>query len=94
MERSRKLDTFQFREINKIFTHGYNPRILTKGQSVYSTNTLIVTTKYYIFKSPINKNVPNINGLKNKLKRKYGEQFSIHSECDYREKLYTTWGGG
>ena len=54
-------------------------------------NTLIATSKYYIFKSAINKSVPNITGLKNKLKRKYEEQFYIHSECDYRGKLYTSW---
>ena len=45
-------------------------------------NTLITTTKLYIFKSAINKSVSNITGLKNKLKRKYEEQFHIHSECD------------
>ena len=54
-------------------------------------NTLIATTKYYIFKSAINKRVPNIKGLKNKLKRKYEEQFYVRSEYDYREKIYTGW---
>ena len=50
-------------------------------------NTLMITTKYYIFKSAVNKNVPNTNGLKNKLKRKYKEQFYIHTECDYKFML-------
>ena len=55
-------------------------------------NILIATTKYYIFKSALNKSVPNISGLKNKLKKKYEEQFYINSECDFGEKLYTSWG--
>ena len=55
-------------------------------------NILIATTKYYIFKSALNKSVPNISGLKNKLKRKYEEQFYIHSECDYGETLFSCWG--
>ena len=40
MERSRKLDTVQLGETNKIFTHRCNPRILTQGQSVYSNQHL------------------------------------------------------
>ena len=55
-------------------------------------NTLIASTKYYIFKSVTNKSVPNIIRLKNNLKRKYEEQFYIQSECEYREKLYASWG--
>ena len=64
---------------------------LHRDNQYISINTLIATTKYYICKSAINESVSNINGLNNKLKRKYEEQFYIHSECDYREKLYTSW---
>ena len=65
---------------------------LHRDNQYIPVNTLIATTKYYIFKSAINKSVPNITGLKNKLKRKYKEQFYIQSECEYREKLYASWG--
>ena len=60
---------------------------LNRDNQYIPINTLIATSKYYIFKRAINKHVPNINGLKNKLKRKYEEQFYVPSECDYRENL-------
>ena len=49
-------------------------RYLHRDNQYILINTLIATTKYYIFKSAINNCVPNINGLKIKLKKKYEEQ--------------------
>ena len=52
---------------------------------------IIAVTKSYIFLSAVHESIPNINDIKNKLRKQYEDQYHLNIEVNKVDKFTYQW---
>ena len=91
----RSVETWINIRLNKSIRFSKNTIILgylNKDNYYIPLNMIIAVTKKYIFKCVVQNYTPNINQLKNKLKREYDDQTNVNQNKNKEIHFFNAWG--